>query len=141
MHAAITLAKTAARLGEVPVAAVITDNAGNIIASAHNETEAGNNATHHAELLAIARACTALGDKILEDCTLTVTLEPCAMCAGAIAAVRLKRIVFGAYDPKSGGVEHGARVFAHSHHRPEIIGGIMESECAMLLTDFFIAKR
>lgn len=141
MHTALTLAKTAASLGEVPVGAVITDNAGNIIATAHNETESGKNATHHAEMLAISRALAHTQQKYLEDCTLTVTLEPCAMCAGAIAAVRLKRVMFGAYDPKSGGVEHGARVFAHSHHTPEIIGGVMETECAGLLTAFFAAKR
>ena len=141
MKYALTLAHTAATLGEVPVGATITDASGNVIASAHNEVEATRDVTAHAEMLAIRRALSARGSKYLEDCTLTVTLEPCAMCAGAIAAARLKRVAFGAYDPKSGGLEHGARVLAHSHHRPEIIGGVMESDCAALLTEFFESKR
>ncbi len=141
MQQALALASLAARAGEVPIGCVITDANGTVIATAHNEVEATRDTTQHAELIAIRRALSARGEKYLEDCTLTVTLEPCPMCAGAIAAARLARVVFGAYDPKSGGTEHGARVFAHSHHSPEIIGGLMESDCAALLTGFFLARR
>lgn len=141
MQHALTLAKAAAGLGEVPVGAVITDARGERIATAHNEVESRRDATQHAELIAIQRALSVRGEKFLEDCTLYVTLEPCAMCAGAIASARLARVVFGAYDPKSGGTEHGARVFAHSHHTPEIVGGVLESECSTLLTQFFAPKR
>lgn len=141
MKDALTLARMAGACGEVPVGALITDASGHILARAHNEVETAGNATAHAEMLAISRALVGNGEKYLEGCTLYVTLEPCAMCAGAIAAARIARVIFGAYDPKSGGTEHGARVFAHSHHQPEIIGGIMESDCAALLSAFFAAKR
>lgn len=141
MPEALALARTAASLGEVPVGAVITDSAGTIIARAYNEIEATKNPLYHAEILAITRACAAIGDKYLTEYTLTVTLEPCALCAGAIAAARVGRVIFGAYDPKSGGVEHGACVLAHSHHKPEIIGGVMASESAALLRSFFQEKR
>lgn len=141
MHEALALARTAASIGEVPVGAVITDATGHIIARAHNEVEQAGDATCHAELLAIRRALSGIESKYLDHHDLYVTLEPCAMCAGALAAVRIRRIYFGAYDPKSGGTEHGARIFAHAHHTPEVIGGMMESECATLLIDFFRNKR
>jgi tRNA(adenine34) deaminase len=141
MHAALALAKHAFERGEVPVGCLITNGSGEIIAESHNEVEASKNPTRHAELIAIERALTATDQKYLEGCTLTVTLEPCAMCAGAIAHARIAKVIFGAYDIKSGGVEHGARVLAHSHHQPEIIGGVMESECAALLKEFFSSRR
>lgn len=141
MEEALAQARTAAGLGEVPIGAVITDAAGNIIARAHNEVETAQDATAHAELLAIAHALATTQSKYLEGHDIYVTLEPCAMCAGALAAVRIRRVYFGAYDPKSGGTEHGAQVFAHSHHRPEVIGGLKESECAHLLKAFFAEKR
>jgi tRNA(adenine34) deaminase len=141
MQRSLALASRAAEWGEVPVGAVIVDAAGAILAEAHNEVEARRDATAHAELLAIRAALTKTGDKYLDGCTLYVTLEPCPMCAGAIAHARLAKLVFGAYDPKSGGVEHGPRVLAHTHHTPEIIGGVMESECAALLKEFFTRMR
>ena len=139
----ISLAKTAATLGEVPIAACIVAGDGSVLAQAHNEVEMRSDATAHAEMLAIQRACEARGEKYLADCTLYVTLEPCAMCAQAASHVKLKKIVYGAYDPKSGGVEHGARVFSHPtcHHVPEVIGGVMEAECGTLLREFFAARR
>jgi tRNA(adenine34) deaminase len=143
MHALITLAKTAAERGEVPIAAAILDSAGAVIVTAHNEVEARRDATAHAELLAIRAASEIVGSKYLEGCTLVVTLEPCAMCAQAASLAKVKKIIFGAYDVKGGGVEHGARVFSHTtcHHAPEIIGGVMAAECGQLLSDFFAAKR
>ena len=108
-----------------------------------NRTEAEQNPTAHAEFLALRAARAARGGKYLSDCTLTVTLEPCALCAGAIAAFRIKKLVFGAYDPKSGAVEHGPRVFSHAttHHKPEIIGGVRDSDCSALLAAFFAGLR
>jgi tRNA(adenine34) deaminase len=138
---ALALARKAAEWGEVPVGALIVGPDGAVLAQAHNEVETRCDATAHAELLAIRAALTQKGNKYLEGCTLYVTLEPCPMCAGAIAHARLSKLVFGAYDPKSGGVEHGPRVLAHTHHKPEIVGGVMESECAALLKDFFAQKR
>jgi len=139
----LQLARNAAESGEVPIAACVVDAEGTVLAQAHNEVEVRGDATAHAELLAIQAACGVRGEKYLEDCTLYVTLEPCAMCAQAASHVKLKKIVFGAYDPKSGGVEHGARVFSHAtcHHAPEVIGGVMEKECGELLTGFFKGKR
>lgn len=130
-------------MGEVPIAAMVMDAAGNIISMAHNEVEMRKDATAHAELLALQAAMRIRSEKYLEDCTLYVTLEPCAMCAQAISLAKIKKLVFGAYDAKGGGVEHGARVFAQAtcHHTPEVIGGVMEKECAALLTAFFAAKR
>jgi len=141
MDHALLLASAAAAAGEVPVGAVITDAAGAVIARAANRTEADQNPAAHAELLALQAAARA--GKYLADCTLTVTLEPCAMCAGAIAAFRIKKLVFGAYDPKSGAVEHGPRIFSHAttHHKPEIIGGVRDSDCSALLTAFFAGLR
>ena len=139
MNVALAEARAAAGRGEVPVGAVVADAAGRVVAARGNEVEAMQDAGAHAEMLALRDAASILGRKFLADCTLTVTLEPCAMCAGAIAAFRVGRLVFGAYDPKSGAVEHGARVFSHAttHHKPEIIGGVRDSECGALLQAFF----
>lgn len=143
MACALDEARAAAARGEVPVGTVITDAAGGVIAQAGNRTRELNDPTAHAEMLAIRAACAALGSERLIGCTLTVTLEPCAMCAAAIAAARLERVVYGASDPKSGGVEHGARVFSHpqAHHRPEVVAGVAEAESAALLKDFFAGRR
>lgn len=139
----ITLAQAASERGEVPIAACLVAGDGAVLASAHNRVEADSDATAHAELLVLRKAMQGRGDKYLGDCTLFVTLEPCAMCAAAASLAKIKKIVFGAYDPKSGGVEHGARVFAHPtcHHVPEVVGGVMEAECSALLSDFFAARR
>jgi tRNA(Arg) A34 adenosine deaminase TadA len=144
MRRAIRLAEAAAALGEVPVGAVVVDGAdGRIVAAAHNRVQADADPCAHAELLAIRAACQARGQKWLEGCDLYVTLEPCAMCAAALALARVRRIYFGAYDPKGGGVEHGARVFdqPQCNWRPEVIGGLEETACAALLEDFFRARR
>ncbi len=143
MDRALDEARQAAARGEIPVGAVVTDAAGLVLAAAGNGTEAARNPALHAELVVLQDAAAARGTKFLADCTLTVTLEPCAMCAGAIAAFRVKKLVFGAYDPKSGGVEHGPRVFAHAttHHKPEIIGGVRDSDCSALLAAFFAGLR
>ena len=143
MERALDEARQAAARGEIPVGAVVTDAAGQVLAAAGNRTEAARNPALHAELVVLQAAAAARGEKFLTDCTLTVTLEPCAMCAGAIAAFRIKKLVFGAYDPKSGGVEHGPRVFAYAttHHKPEIIGGVRDSECSALLAAFFAGLR
>lgn len=143
MASALDEARAAAARGEVPVGAVVTDAAGQLLAQAGNRTRELADPTAHAEMLAIRAACAALGSERLIGCTLTVTLEPCAMCAAAIAAARLERVVYGASDPKSGGVEHGARVFSHpqAHHRPEVVAGVAEAESAALLKDFFANRR
>lgn len=139
----ILLAKNAASLGEVPIAAAVIGGDGAVLAMAHNEVEMRRDATAHAELLAIQKACAVRQEKYLGDCTLYVTLEPCAMCAQAISHVKIKKLVFGAFDPKGGGVEHGARVFAQPtcHHAPEVIGGVQAEECGALLTEFFKKRR
>jgi tRNA(adenine34) deaminase len=143
MALALDEARAAAARGEVPVGAVITDAAGNVLASAGNRTRERRDPTAHAELLAIRDACAALGSERLIGCTLTVTLEPCAMCAAAISAARIERLVYGAGDPKSGGVAHGARVFSHpqAHHRPEVVAGVAETQAAVLLKAFFAERR
>jgi tRNA(Arg) A34 adenosine deaminase TadA len=143
MAYALDQAAQAERAQEVPIGAVIVDAAGTVLAAAHNRVETDRDPTAHAELLAIRTACAVRESKFLEDCDLYVTLEPCAMCAQAIAFARLRRVYFGAYDPKGGGVEQGARVFHQPtcHHRPEVYGGIREAECAALLRDFFAARR
>lgn len=130
-------------MGEVPIAAAVVAGDGTVLATAHNEVEAKGDATAHAEMLAIQAACKARGSKYLQDCTLYVTLEPCAMCAQAASLAKVKKVIFGAFDPKGGGVEHGARVFAQStcHHAPEVIGGVQAEECGALLVDFFKARR
>lgn len=144
MQCAIHEAEKACTQDEVPVGAVIVDSlSGDIIAVAHNEMEQRRDPTAHAEMLAIRRAVAARGRGRLEDCDLYVTLEPCPMCAQAISFSRIRRLYFGAYDPKGGGVDHGAKIFNASscHHIPEVIGGLEEKECAQLLRDFFEKKR
>jgi tRNA(adenine34) deaminase len=142
MRRALDAAAKAGANGEVPVGAVIIRE-GEIIATAANATRTSNDPTAHAEIVAIRAACAALGTDRLTDCDLWVTLEPCAMCAGAIAHTRIARLYYGASDPKGGGIEHGARVFAHPtcHHRPDITTGLGEAESAALLRTFFSAKR
>jgi tRNA(adenine34) deaminase len=142
MKQALALAEAAARGGEVPIGAIVMLD-GRVIASAANETRSLPDPTAHAELLAIRRAAQVLGQERLGGCDLWVTLEPCAMCAGAIAHARIARLYYAASDPKGGGVEHGARVFDQStcHHRPEIYAGLGESEAAGLLRAFFEARR
>ncbi len=140
---ALQEARAAADRGEVPVGAVITDASGTVLARAGNRVEELHDPTAHAEILALRAAAALRQSPRLPDCTLTVTLEPCPMCAQAASFFRLRRVVFGAYDPKGGGVEHGARIFQASscHHMPEVIGGVREGECAGLLRDFFAALR
>ena len=140
---ALAEARAAAARGEVPVGAVVTDAAGAVLARAGNEVEARHDPSAHAEMLALRTAAAARGNKFLAGCTLTVTLEPCPMCAQAASFFRVKRVSFGAYDPKGGGVEHGARIYAapSCHHAPEVVGGLRESDCAALLRDFFAARR
>jgi len=144
MALALAEAERAGAAGEVPVGAVIVEAAsGRVLAAAHNEVERSADPTAHAELLALRAAAKLRGEPRLPDCDLYVTLEPCAMCAAAIAFARIRRLYFGAYDPKGGGVEHGARIFAQPtcNHRPEIYGGIEESRAGELLRDFFRARR
>ena len=143
MHLALAEARAAAARGEVPVGAVVMSPDGTVLASAGNEVEQRRDASAHAELLALRAAAAARGDARLTGCDLVVTLEPCPMCAGAIGLFRIRRLIFGAYDPRSGGVEHGARVFdsPSCHHRPEIVGGVRESESAAMLRAFFAALR
>ena len=143
MDEALALARTAAACGEVPVGAVVLAPDGTILARAANRTEHDSDASAHAEILALRAAAAALRNPRLPDCDLVVTLEPCPMCAHAISLFRIRRLIFGAYDPKGGGVEHGPRIFdaTSCHHRPEIIGGVRESESAALLRDFFRERR
>ena len=143
MGSALIEARKAAEAGEVPVGAVLVDPRGEIVARAGNRTRRDCDPTAHAEILVIRAAAAALGQERLGGYTLYVTLEPCAMCAGALAHARISRVVYGAADPKSGGTDHGARVFSHaqSHHRPEVIGCISEDDCAALLQNFFAQKR
>jgi len=142
----LTVAFDAARLaaaeGEVPVGAVVA-RAGRILAVAGNRTLRDRDPTAHAEMLAIRAACTLLETERLVDCDLYVTLEPCAMCAGAISFARIRRLYFAAADEKGGAVEHGPRFFAQPtcHHSPEVYGGLRESEAASLLRDFFRERR
>jgi tRNA(Arg) A34 adenosine deaminase TadA len=143
MALALHAASEAAARGEVPVGAVVTDAAGAILAIAGNRTEADCDASAHAELLALRAAAAARGSPRLENCDLWVTLEPCPMCATAAALFRVRRVLFGAYDPKGGGVEHGPRIFAATLNlqRPEVVGGLRERESAALLRDFFGKRR
>ena len=144
MQAAMTQAESAFGRGEVPVGCVIVDGAsGEIISSASNRTEELDDPTAHAELLAIRAATSKVGSARLTDCDLYVTLEPCPMCATAISFARIRRVYFGAYDPKSGGVDHGPRIFEQPtcHHKPEVYGGISETACGEILKNFFKAKR
>ncbi len=143
MEVALAEARAAAARGEVPVGAVVTDPAGKVLAAAGNEVEARRDPSAHAEMLALRAAAAATGDKVLPEATLWVTLEPCPMCATAASFFRVRRLVFGAYDSKGGGVEHGPRLYAQPscHHAPEIIGGVRETEAALLLRNFFAALR
>jgi tRNA(adenine34) deaminase len=144
MGEALAEAALAAAIGEVPVGAVLVDAAsGEILARAHNRVERDGDPTAHAEMLAIRAAAAASGLKRLTGADLYVTLEPCAMCAAAISFARLRRLVYGAYDPKGGGVDHGPRLFQQPtcHHRPEVVGGVQEQACGDLLRGFFQDRR
>ncbi|MGJ8546910.1 MAG: nucleoside deaminase [Sulfitobacter sp.] len=143
MAAALEEARAAAARGEVPVGAVIVDPAGHVVAQAGNRTRESCDPTAHAEIVALRAACAAAGSERLVGYDLYVTLEPCAMCAAAIAAARIGRVYYGASDPKSGGVAHGARVFSHAqaHHVPEVYDGIAAREAEELLRAFFAARR
>jgi tRNA(Arg) A34 adenosine deaminase TadA len=142
MDKALVEARAAAERGEVPVGAVIV-HGDRVVAAAGNRTRELNDPTAHAEILALRAACAEARSERLPDHDLYVTLEPCAMCAAALAAARIRRIYYGAADPKSGGVAHGARVFTHkqAHHVPEVYDGIAGQEAAELLKDFFAARR
>ena len=142
MRLALAQARDGGTAGEVPIGAVIVQD-GAVIAAAHNLTRTLPDPTAHAELLAIRAAAQALGRERLDGCELWVTLEPCAMCAGAIAHARIDRVYYAAPDPKGGGVEHGARVFEQPQclHRPEVYSGMGEADAAALLRDFFRARR
>ncbi len=138
MAMALQVAERAAARGEVPVGAVIVQD-GKLLVRAGNRVKADKDPTAHAEMLAIRAAAEMLDAPRLPDCDLYVTLEPCAMCAAAISFARIRRLYFGAYDPKGGGVENGTRFFGQPtcHHAPEVFGGIAETECSALLKDFF----
>ena len=142
MRRALDLAAEAAAAGEVPVGAVVT-RGGKILAEARNAMRGSIDPTAHAEMVAIRQAAAKLGVPRLDECTLWVTLEPCAMCAAALAISRVKALRFAAEDPKGGGVVHGARIFAQPtcHHGPDVLGGIGEAEAAAQLRDFFAARR
>src|SRR6478609_6329811 len=142
MARALELAREAERVGEVPVGAVVVKD-GAVVGEGHNAPRELADPTAHAEILALRRAAQALGSERLDGCELWVTLEPCAMCAGAIAHARIARLYYGAADPKGGAVEHGARVFEQPQclHRPEVYPGIGEAPAADLLRAFFVARR
>jgi tRNA(adenine34) deaminase len=143
IDAALAEARLASAHGDVPIGAVILDADGRIVAVGHNERELHHDPTAHAEVVAIRRAAEALGSWHLDGCTLVVTLEPCTMCAGAIVAARIERLVFGAYDPKAGAVASLWDVVRDPrlNHRPEVVGGIAEDECGRLIADFFADRR
>ncbi|MAL78652.1 MAG: tRNA-specific adenosine deaminase [Sneathiella sp.] len=144
MDMALATAEIAGHRNEVPVGAVIVDTrTGRVVANCGNQMIGRHDPTAHAEMLAIRAAGNMLGSSRLVDCDLYVTLEPCPMCAAAISLARIRRLYFGAYDPKGGGVEYGARIFDQSscHHRPEIYGGLQESKSAGLLKKFFETRR
>ncbi|MEQ8823691.1 MAG: nucleoside deaminase [Filomicrobium sp.] len=143
MVVALEEARQAAMRDEVPVGAVVTDRNGEIIAQAGNRTRELKDPTAHAEILALRAACAIRGSERIGDCDLYVTLEPCPMCATAISFARIRRLYFGASDPKSGGVEHGPRIFSQPtcHHAPELYPGFAEEEAAQLLRDFFSKRR
>lgn len=143
MDAALSEAKAAAMRGEVPVGAVVVSPSGEVIAAAGNRTRELNDPTAHAEMLAIRAACAGLGQERLTGHDLYVSLEPCPMCAAAISNARIARLYYGASDPKSGGVAHGARVFSHPqcHHAPEIYDGLSAQTSEELLKSFFVEKR
>jgi tRNA(adenine34) deaminase len=143
MAIAFAEAEVAGWRGEVPVGAVLVGADGTVIAASGNRVEEQHDPTAHAEMLVLREAAATLGAKQLDGCDLYVTLEPCPMCAAAISLARVRRLYFGAYDPKAGGVEHGARIFDQPtcHHRPEVYGGIDERRAAALLRAFFRARR
>lgn len=143
MDQALEEARAAAARGEVPVGAVVVAPSGEVVAKAGNRTRELHDPTAHAEVLAIRAACAVIGSERLVDHVLYVTLEPCAMCAAAIAGARLAKLYYGASDPKSGGVAQGARVFSHAqcHHAPEVFDGINASASEAMLKEFFAAKR
>ena len=143
MELALAKAEAAGVAGEVPIGAVVVSAEGEVLASAGNRTLALRDPTAHAEIIAIRQACATLGSERLTGCDLYVTLEPCAMCAAAISFARIRRLYFGAADPKGGAVEHGVRFFASEscHHAPEVYGGIDEARASDLLRKFFAARR
>src|SRR5690606_3035668 len=143
MALALDEARAALDHGDVPIGAVVTNPYGTVVASAHNEREFTGDPTAHAEVLALRRAAAAVGEWRLEDLTLTVTLEPCTMCAGALVLSRIRGLVFGAYDPKAGAVASLWDVVRDPrlNHRPTVIGGIAEQECGALLRAFFATQR
>ncbi len=143
MDIAFREAHAAAARGEVPVGAVIVDGEGTVLAAAGNRTLELRDPTAHAEMLALRAACAASGSERLPGCDLYVTLEPCPMCATAISFARIRRLYYGAADEKSGGVDHGPRIFSHAscHHAPDVYGGIQELEAADMLKAFFSARR
>lgn len=144
MVQALQEARLAVQKDEVPVGAVVVNGAsGEVIARAHNLTETACDPSAHAEILALREAARKLGEPRLSECDLYVTLEPCAMCAAAISHARIRRLYFGAYDAKGGGVDHGPRFFSQPtcHHAPEVYGGIGERECGDILKEFFKDKR
>lgn len=143
MRLALAEAEAAAAAGEVPVGAVVVGPGGEILARGRNRIEERRDPTAHAEMLAIRAAASRLGTRYLVGCDLYVTLEPCPMCAFAVSLARLRRVYYGAEDPKGGGVDHGPRIFASTscHHRPEVYGGIDERQAAALLRAFFEARR
>ena len=142
MDLAMEEARAAGQRGEVPIGCVVVQG-GAIVARSGNRTVADRDPTAHAEIIAIRAAAAALGSERLTDCDLYVTLEPCAMCAGAISFARIRRLYYGAPDPKGGAVDNGVEFFASSscHHRPEVYGGLAEAEASELLKNFFQAKR
>jgi len=143
MSLALKEAQEASRRGEIPVGAVLVSSDGRLIASNGNRTRELNDPTAHAEMLVIRQGCHVSGSERLVGCDLYVSLEPCTMCAAAISFTRIRRLYFGASDPKMGGVETGARVFNQTtcHHIPEVYGGIQETEAAQLLKSFFLDRR
>ena len=144
MEVALQSAELSAKRKEVPVGAVVVDSkTGRIVGKAGNQMISRSDPTAHAEMLAIKAAANMIGSQRLVDCDIYVTLEPCPMCAAAISHARIRRLYFGAFDPKGGGVEFGPRIYDHDtcHHKPEVYGGIGEAQSARLLKDFFANKR
>jgi len=143
MHEALKLAKEAATKGDVPVGALVVDDAGTILGMGANLREQENDPTAHAEIVAIRNAASKVGNYRLDDLTMVVTLEPCGMCAGAIAQSRMKRLVFGSFDEKYGAVGSVWDLLRDTRaiYKPEVLGGVLEKECSELLTEFFTTKR
>lgn len=143
MELAFEEANKAAARGEVPIGAVLVDATGKVIAAAGNEVEARNDPTAHAELLVLRKGGEVIGAPRLPECDLYVTLEPCPMCATAASFARVRRVIFGAYDPKGGGIEHGARVYQQPtcHHRPDVVGGVQAARADVMLKQFFAVRR